>query len=87
MKNVDGSRLVNMLYLEIQKGEDAMKTPIFQKYTRGTAVCMKRLLMATKVCCQLTSNVTYFSGIWFSVVKNGCKCDVSGGRFLRAGEY
>ena len=68
MNNVDGSRLVNMLHLEIKKGKDAMKTPIFQKYTRGTAVCMKRIIMATKVCCQLTSNGTYLSGIWFSVV-------------------
>ena len=59
-----------MIHLEIQKGKYDMKTPIFQKYTRGTAVCTKILLMATKVCYQLTSNGTYFSGSWVSVVKN-----------------
>ena len=46
-----------------------MKTSKFQKYLRGTTACMKRLAITTKGCGQLTSNDTYFDGIWFSSVK------------------
>ena len=69
MKNVACYRLGTTLHLEIQKGKEAMKTSIFQKYIGGTAAYMKRLLMSTKGCVQLTSNDTYFSDIWFSSVK------------------
>ena len=58
-----------MLHLEIQKGEKAMKTSEFNKYIGGTDVCMKRLVMATKGCGQLTSHDTYFAYSWFSSIK------------------
>ena len=69
MNNVDCYRLGTMLHLEIQQREEAMKTLNFQKYLGWTVACMKRLVMDTKVCDQLTSNDTYFPGIWFSGVK------------------
>ena len=47
-----------MLHLDIQKGKGAMNTSIFQKYIGGNEACMKRLMMATKFCGQLTSNGT-----------------------------
>ena len=43
-----------MLHLEIQKGEEAMKTSKFKDNLGGTAVCMKMLVMTTKGCGQLT---------------------------------
>ena len=67
MNNSECSRLGTMLHLEIQKGKEAMKTLEFQKYFQGTAVCMNRLLIASKGCGQLTSNDTYFSDSY----KNG----------------
>ena len=69
MKNLACSRLGTMLHLEIQKGEEAMKTSNFQKDLGGTTLCMKRLAIDTKGCGQLTSNDTYFPDIWFSSVK------------------
>ena len=42
------SRLGNMLYLDIQKGYEAMKTEILQRKFGGTAACMKKLMMAKK---------------------------------------
>ena len=47
-----------------------MKTSIFQNILGGTNACMKILAISTKYCVQLTSNNTYFSGIWFNSVKN-----------------
>ena len=58
-----------MLHLEIQKREEVMKTSEIQKYTGGTDTCMKILVMANKVCVQLTPNETYFSDSLFSGVK------------------
>ena len=69
MNNVACTRLGTMLHLDIQKGKEAMKTPKFQKYIRGTTTCMKRLSIATKRRGQLTSNDTKFSDSWFSYVK------------------
>ena len=69
IKNVACYRLGTMLYLEIQKGKEAMKTSEFQQQIGRTVACMKRLMMATKGCDQLTSNETYFYDIWFSGVK------------------
>ena len=46
-----------------------MKTEKFQQDIGGTAACTKRLMMATKMYDQMTSNDTYFSGIWFSGLK------------------
>ena len=42
-----------------------MKAEKFQQKILGTAVCTKRLMMATKGCGQLTSNGTYFFGSQF----------------------
>ena len=58
-----------MLHLEIQKGKEDMKKSTFQSELGGTAVCMKRLAIATKGCGQLISNDTYFADSWFSSVK------------------
>ena len=46
-----------------------MKTLPFEKYTRGTEVFMKRLMMDKKGCVQLKSNYTYFADSWFGGVK------------------
>ena len=69
MKHVACSRLGTMLHLDIQKGKQATKTSIFQKYLRGTEACIKIRMMAKKGCGQLTSNDTYFYEIWFNGVK------------------
>ena len=58
-----------MLHLEIQKGEEAMKTSNLQKHIGGTTVCIKRLAIANTVCGQLISNDTYFSDSWFCSIK------------------
>ena len=70
MKNVVCSKLGTMLHLEIQNGKEAMKKSTFQSELGGTAACMKRLAISTKVCVQLKSNDTYFSDSWFSYVKS-----------------
>ena len=69
MKNMYFSRLGTMLHLYIQKEKKAMKTSILQKYIRGTTACMKRLMMATNGCVQMTLNYTYYSDSWFNGVK------------------
>ena len=69
MENVACSRLGTILHLDIQTGKEDTKTSKFKKYLGGTAVCMKRLDINTKGCCQLTSNDTYFADRWFSYVK------------------
>ena len=43
-----------MLYLEIQKGKEAMKTSKFHNDLGGTTACMKRLAIAAKGCVQMT---------------------------------
>ena len=58
-----------MLHLEIQKGKEAMKKSKCQNVLGGTAACMKILVIYTKGCGQLTSDVIYFSDSWFSSVK------------------
>ena len=69
IKNVDCSRFGNMLYLEIQKGKENTNTEGFHQLIGGTISSMERLMMATKRCCRLTSNWTYFADSWFSGVK------------------
>ena len=54
MKNVACSRLGMMLHLENQKVKEATKRSEFQTDLVGTAACMNRLVMATKVCGPLT---------------------------------
>ena len=63
------SRLVNILYLYIQKGKYEMKTYKFQHDIRGTDYCMKRIVKVTNGCGKLSSNDTLFSDSWFSGVK------------------
>ena len=58
-----------MLYLEIQKGKEAMNELAFQPQIRGTGACMKIIMKSTKGCGQLSSNETFFSDSWFSGVK------------------
>ena len=70
MKNVACSRLGTMLHLDIQKGEEAMKTSEFQKDLGGTSACIRRLMLYSKGCGQQISNDNYFSDSWFSYVKN-----------------
>ena len=69
IKNVACYRLGIVLHLDIHKGEENMNTLTYQKQIRGTTEFMKRLMVATNECYQLTSNDTYFSDIWFSGVK------------------
>ena len=46
---MDCSRLGTMLHPEIQRGKEATKASKFQQNIRGTAACMKILMMYTKV--------------------------------------
>ena len=69
MNNMECTRLGTMLYLDIQKWKENMKTSEFQKNLGVTAACMNRLAMAAKGCVQMTSNYTYFYGSRFSYVK------------------
>ena len=69
IKNVGCSRLGAMLDLEIQKEKEDMKASKCQQEIGGTAVWMKKLMMATKGCIQLVSNYTRFADNWFSGVK------------------
>ena len=69
INNVACYRLGTMPHLWIQKEKEVIKTLKFQQQIGGTAACMKRLMMATKGCVQLTSNETYFYYLWFSEVK------------------
>ena len=58
-----------MLYLDIQKGKEAMKTSEFQKYLGGTTAYMKIRLTDNKGYGQLTSNDTESADRWFSSLK------------------
>ena len=69
IKNVDCSRLGTMLHLDIQKVKEATNASTFQQQIRGTAACMKRLMVDTKGCGKMTSYNTYFSDGWFIGVK------------------
>ena len=80
---MDCSRLGNMLYLDIQKGKEATKTENFQQQIRGTAAFMKRLMMATKGCVQLTSNDTYFYDSWFSGLETAKEAMAEGVDYCR----
>ena len=48
-----------MLYLEVQKGEEAMEKLVFKKDIGGTMDRMKRIMKATKGYEQLSSNKTF----------------------------
>ena len=53
------SRVGTMLYLEVQKGEEAMEKLVFKKDIGGTMDRMKRIMKATKGYEQLSSNKTF----------------------------
>ena len=63
------SRFGTMLYLYTQKGEEAMNKETFQQHIGGTAACMKILILAKKLCGQLTSKYTFLCDSWFSGVR------------------
>ena len=50
LENAAFSELGTMLYLEIQKGKEAMKASYFQQQIGETSSCMKRIMKATKGC-------------------------------------
>ena len=72
-----------MLHLEIQKGKDAMKTSESQNDLGDTAMCMKRLAIATEGCGQLTLNETYFADSWSSSVKTTEESMAAGVNYCR----
>ena len=78
MKNVACSRFGTILHLEIQIGEEAMKTSNFKNVMGGNTACMKILAISTKGCGQLTSNNAYFSDSWFSYIKTAKEMAASG---------
>ena len=43
-----------MLYIDIQKGKEAMKTSIILEYLEWNASCTKRLMLDIKRCFKLT---------------------------------
>ena len=53
IKNMVCTRLGMMLHLDIQNIKEVTKMSKFQKDLGGTAVCMKRLAIATKWCVRL----------------------------------
>ena len=55
-----------------------MKTSNFQQRIGGTAACIRRQMIATKECGQLTSNDIYFADSWFIGVKIVNKSMVEG---------
>ena len=69
LNNSSRSRSGTILYLEIQKGKEAMNTLGFQQQIVGTDSCMKITMNANKGFGQISSNETFFSYIWFSIVK------------------
>ena len=50
MKNVACSRLWTMLHLDIQKGEEAIKTSKFTNFLVGITAYMNRIAIAHKGC-------------------------------------
>ena len=67
-----------MLHLYTQKGEEAIKKLNFQEYLRGTALCIRRLVISTEGCIKLTSNDTYFVDSWFSSLKTYEEIEAAG---------
>ena len=58
-----------MLYPEIQKGKEAMKSSDFKQNIGRTDACMKRITKATKGYGKMSLNYTLFADSWFSRVK------------------
>ena len=69
LNNSEFSRLGYILYLDIKRGNESMKSFSFQQQIRKEADCMKRIMRATKGCGQLSSNYTFFADICLRVVK------------------
>ena len=58
-----------MLYLEIRKGKEAMKSSDFQQQIGWTAATINRTTKATKGFVQMSSKYTFFDDSWFRGVK------------------
>ena len=58
IKNVVCSRLGSMLYLEIQKLNEAMTICELQQQIKGTVACIERLKRCTRGCGTLMSKYT-----------------------------
>ena len=67
-----------MLYLDIQKGEEAMNILEFKQETGGTATCTSRIINGTEGCGQMSKNGTYFSDSWFSRGKKSKEASAEG---------
>ena len=66
LKHVECSMLGNMLDLEIQNGKQTTETSEFQKDTRGTVACTKRLMTDKKGVvefCQTTPTFLIYSSV------------------------
>ena len=70
LKDLTGYRSGTVIYLEIKKGKEEMKTLELKNNILGNVMCMKRLTRVTKRCGKLLSKENYFGDIWFSGVKN-----------------
>ena len=55
-----------MLYIDIKKGKESMKTLKFQQDIVGTAACMNRITKDNKGFGELSSNNNSVYDIWFS---------------------
>ena len=63
-------RLGIMLYIETQKGKEAMNKSDFQQKIRGTTAHIKRRMKVTNRCGKMKSKDIEFDDSWFSGVKN-----------------
>ena len=58
-----------MLYIDIKKGKESMKTLKFQQDILGTAACMNRITKDNKGFGELSSNNNSVYDIWFSWIE------------------
>ena len=56
------SRLVTMLYIDIQKGKEEIKKFYFEQDIGGTVACMKRMIRSTFFCDKLYVGADNFKG-------------------------
>ena len=69
LNNVVCDRLVTILYLQIQKYNEAMKVSEYQQDIGCTSDFINIIMRDTKRCVQMSSDDTLFYDIWFSIVK------------------
>ena len=67
-----------MLYLNIQKGKEVMKTSDFQKGFEVTAGGTKRITKATKGRGRMLSNYILFHDSWFSGIRTEEEANAEG---------